>query len=386
MAFFIGRDREARRAYGFDEIALVPGDTTYDPEEVDIASQLGPFALRIPFIASAMDGVTDPRFAVTMGKFGGLAVLNLDGIYTRYKQPEKVLAEIASADSKAATNLVQDLYREPIQADLIAERIHAIKKAKAPCAVSTIPQNAEKYGAIAQEAGCDVFFIQATLVTTRHNSARSKPVDLHQFVKSMRIPVVIGNCVTYGGALDLIETGAAGILVGVGPGSACTTRGVLGLGVPQVTAIVDCAAARDFHCKRTGRYVSLVADGGMATGGDVCKAFACGADAVMMGSPFAKCSEAPGRGYHWGMATPHQNLPRGTRVHVGITGTLEEILFGPSRTDDGTQNLVGALRTCMAAVGAKNVREMQQAEIVIAPSIQSEGKLLQRAQAVGMGK
>ena len=386
MAFFIGRDREARRAYGFDEIALVPGDTTYDPDEVDISTKLGPFSLQIPFIASAMDGVTDPRFAVTMGKFGGLAVLNLDGIYTRYKEPQKVLAEIASADAKTSTNIVQDLYREPIKSDLIAERIHAIKKAKVACAVSTIPANAEKYGKIAQEAGADVFFIQATIVTTRHNSTKIKPVDLHKFIASMKIPVVVGNCVTYSGALDLIETGAAGILVGVGPGSACTTRGVLGLGVPQVTAIVDCAAARDFYFKRSGKYVSLIADGGMATGGDVCKAFACGADGVMMGSPFAKSSEAPGRGYHWGMATPHANLPRGTRVHVGITGSLEEILFGPSRTDDGTQNLVGALRTCMASVGARNIREMQLAEIVIAPSIKTEGKLLQRAQAIGMGK
>ena len=386
MAFFIGRDREARRAYGFDEIALVPGDTTYDPDEVDISTKLGPFSLQIPFIASAMDGVTDPRFAVTMGKFGGLAVLNLDGIYTRYKEPQKVLAEIASADAKTSTNIVQDLYREPIKSDLIAERIHAIKKAKVACAVSTIPANAEKYGKIAQEAGADVFFIQATIVTTRHSSTKIKPVDLHKFIASMKIPVVVGNCVTYSGALDLIETGAAGILVGVGPGSACTTRGVLGLGVPQVTAIVDCAAARDFYFKRSGKYVSLIADGGMATGGDVCKAFACGADGVMMGSPFAKSSEAPGRGYHWGMATPHANLPRGTRVHVGITGSLEEILFGPSRTDDGTQNLVGALRTCMASVGARNIREMQLAEIVIAPSIKTEGKLLQRAQAIGMGK
>jgi len=359
---------------------LVPGDVTLNPDEVDITTRIGPLTLQIPFIASAMDGVTDPRFAVTLGKFGGLAVLNLDGIYTRHKEPQKVLAEIASADAKSSTNVVQELYREPVKTELIAERIRAIKRAKVPCAVSTIPQNAEKYGPLAQQAGCDIFFIQATITTPRHASTKYKAVNLRKFVQSMKIPVVIGNCVTYSVALDLMETGAVGILVGVGPGSACTTRGVLGLGVPQVTAILD------FFYKRTGRYVCVIADGGMVTGGDVCKAFACGADAVMMGSPFARSSEAPGRGYHWGMATPHQNLPRGTRIHVGISGTLEDILFGPSRTDDGTQNLVGALRTCMAAVGARNIREMQQAEIVIAPSIKSEGKILQKAQMVGMGK
>lgn len=386
MSFFIGRDREARRAYGFDEIALVPGDLTVNPEEVDIKVKLGHLTLQIPVIASAMDGVTDTKFAVTMGKLGGLAVLNLDGIYSRYKEPEKVLAEIASSDNARATRLVQDIYREPVKPDLIAGRIESIKRAKVPCAVSTIPQNAAKYGPIAAEAGCDVFFVQSTVTTVRHHATQYVPVDIAKLVKTMKIPVVLGNCVTYNVALELIETGAAGILVGVGPGSACTTRGVLGLGVPQVTAIVDCAAARDQHYKRTGRYCAIIADGGMATGGDVCKAVACGADLLMMGSPFAKSKEAPGGGYHWGMATPHSNLPRGTRIHVGVAGTLEEILFGPSRLDDGSQNLIGALKTCMGSVGARTIREMQTTDIVIAPAIKTEGKILQKTQMVGMGK
>ncbi len=386
MPFFIGHDREAKRAYGFDEIALVPGSVTVNPEEVDIALKLGKLNLQIPFIASAMDGVTDPRFAITLGKFGGLAVLNLDGIYSRYKEPEKVLAEIASAGPEKATHLVQDIYKEPVREELIAERVQQIKRAKVPCAVSTIPQNADKYGPIAAEAGCDVFFVQSTVTTVRHVATKYKPFDVAAFVKKMPIPVVVGNCVTHEVALELMETGVAGLLVGVGPGAACTTRGVLGLGVPQVTAIVDCASARDQFFKKTGKYVNIIADGGMSTGGDVCKAFACGSDAVMMGSPFARTKEAPGGGYHWGMATPHQNLPRGTRIHVGTTGTLEEILFGPSRLDDGSQNLVGALRTCMGAVGARNIKEMQLTEIIIAPAIKSEGKIFQKAQMIGMGK
>ncbi|HVA66089.1 MAG TPA: GuaB3 family IMP dehydrogenase-related protein [Elusimicrobiota bacterium] len=386
MAFFIGRDREARRAYGFDEIALVPGDMTINPDEVDTSLKIGGIKLAIPFLASAMDGVVDASFAMAMGKMGGLGVLNLDGINTRYEKPREIIAQIAQAGPDQATRLVQDLYRAPVKERLIAERVREIKKAKVPCAVSTIPQNAEKYGRIAQAAGCDIFVVQSTVTTVRHRASRYKPFDVAKFCRKMKIPVVVGNCVTYSVATELMEAGASGLLIGVGPGAACTTRGVLGLGVPQVTATVDCAAARDYYYKRTGRYVPIITDGGMSTGGDICKAVASGSDGVMVGSAFARSKEAPGLGYHWGMATPHQNLPRGTRIRVGVTGTLEEILYGPSRTDDGTQNLVGALRTCMGALGAATIREMQTAEIIIAPAIQTEGKIFQKAQRLGMGK
>ncbi|MDE1975941.1 MAG: GuaB3 family IMP dehydrogenase-related protein [Elusimicrobia bacterium] len=386
MAFFIGRDREARRAYGFDEIALVPGDMTVNPDEVDTSLKIGGIKLAIPFLASAMDGVVDASFAVAMGKMGGLGVLNLDGINTRYEKPREIVAQIAQAGPEQATRLVQELYRAPVKDRLIAERVREIKKAKVPCAVSTIPQNAEKFGRIAQAAGCDIFVVQSTVTTVRHRASRYKPFDVAKFCRKMKIPVVVGNCVTYSVATELMEAGAAGLLIGVGPGAACTTRGVLGLGVPQVTATVDCAAARDYYYKRTGRYVPIITDGGMSTGGDICKAVASGSDGVMVGSAFARSKEAPGQGYHWGMATPHQNLPRGTRIRVGVTGSLEEILYGPSRTDDGTQNLVGALRTCMGALGAATIREMQTAEIIIAPAIQTEGKIFQKAQRLGMGK
>jgi IMP dehydrogenase len=386
MSEFIGRARKARRAYGFDEIALVPGDVTLNPEEVDISLKIGEKKFEIPFLASAMDGVVDPKFAIAMGKLGGLAVLNLEGIYTRYDDYEAILQDIASATPDEATRLVQRLYVEPIKEKLIAKRIHEIKKAKVPCAVSSIPQKAEKYGAIAEEAGADIFVVQSTVTTVKHISKSYKVVDFKKFIKEMGIPVILGNCVTYKVTLELAETGCAGLLIGIGPGSACTTRGVLGLGVPQVTAIADCASAREVYFKKTQRYVNIIADGGMSTGGDICKAFACGADAVMVGSAFARTKEAPGKGFHWGMATPHANLPRGTRIRVGTTGSLEEILYGPANLDDGTQNLVGALRTCMGNVGAKDIRELQLAEIVIAPAIRTEGKLFQSAQRVGMGK
>lgn len=386
MSVFIGRDRKARRAYGFDEIALVPGDVTINPDEVDIKMTIGKQKFEIPFLASAMDGVVDPKFAIAMGKLGGLAVLNLEGIYTRYENCDDILQEISEADPEKATELVQKLYTAPIKEKLISKCIEKIKKAKVPCSVSSIPQKAERYGAIAQEAGCDVFVVQSTVTTVKHIATKYQIVDFKKFCKKMKIPVILGNCVTYKVALDLCDAGAAGLLVGVGPGSACTSRGVLGLGVPQVTSIADCAAAREVHYKKTGKYVNIIGDGGMSTGGDICKAFASGADAVMVGSAFARTAEAPGRGYHWGMATPHANLPRGTRIHVGTTGTLEEILYGPAKLDDGTQNLVGALRTCMGNIGSANLREMQLTEIVIAPSIRTEGKVFQRTQRIGMGK
>ena len=386
MGEFIGRGRKARRCYGFDEIALVPGEITLNPNEADPSWKLDGQRYKVPILASAMDGVVDVRFAVAFGKLGGLAVLNLEGVQTRYENPEEILSRIVQPEDEKATGLLQSVYREPIKEKLIAKRIQEIKRAGSPAAVSAIPQRAAQFGPITQETGADVFVVQSTVSTVRHLSSQYKSLDIAKFCKTMKIPVIVGNCVTYPVALGLMECGPSAVLVGIGPGAACTTRGVLGLGVPQVTATVDCAAARDFYFKKRKRYVPIITDGGMRTGGDLCKAFACGSDAVMLGSPFARSKEAPGKGYHWGMATPHANLPRGTRIHVGVTGTLEEILFGPAKTDDGTQNLMGALVTAMGSVGAKNLKAFQQTEIIIAPAIQTEGKLLQRVQRVGMGK
>jgi IMP dehydrogenase len=390
MAMFIGRNRKARTTYGFDEIALVPGRVTINPNEVDITFGVPrrnrePLRLAIPILASAMDGVVDVNFAIEMGKLGGLAVLNLEGIQTRYKNPREVLLKVLEADKENVTALLQKIYLEPVQEDLIAARIKEIKDAGVICAVSSIPQKAERYGQIAQEAGADLFVVQSTVSTVRHISTEYKSLDLGVFCREMRCPVIVGNTVGYEVTLEIIGCGVAGVLVGVGPGAACTSRGVLGLGVPQVTATVDCAAARDHHYKKTGHYIPIITDGGMSKGGDVCKALACGADAVMIGSAFAKAIEAPGKGYHWGMATPHANLPRGTRIRVGTTGPLRQILFGPADVDDGSQNLVGAVTTCMGNVGAANLREFQETEIIIAPSIRTEGKLFQQVQMVGMG-
>jgi len=384
--FYIGVDRKVRRCYGFDEIALAPGKVTINPNEVNTSWKIDDKVYRVPILAAAMDGVVDVKFAIAMGKFGGIAVLNLEGVQTRYDNPDDVLEKIARATPQQATELVQGIYTKPIKESLISKRIYQIKKAKVPAVVSAIPQRAERFGAIAQEAGCDIFVVQSTVTTVKHLSREYKSLDFHKFCKKMKIPVVIGNCVSYEVALDLLQTGCGGLLVGIGPGAACTTRGVLGIGVPQVTATVDCAAARNRHFKKTGKYVPIITDGGMSSGGDICKAFACGADAVMIGSAFARAKEAPGKGYHWGMATPHPNLPRGTRIYVGSTGSLEEILFGPARLDDGSQNLMGALATSMGSLGAGDLDEMHKVEIIIAPSIQTEGKVFQVAQRVGMGK
>jgi IMP dehydrogenase len=384
--FYIGVGRKARRCYGFDEIALVPGRVTINPEEVDTSFKIGGKTYRVPILAAAMDGVVDVRFAIAMGRLGGLAVLNLEGVQTRYENPDEVLDRIASATPEEATKLVQGIYLEPIKERLIAKRIEEIKKAKVPAIVSAIPQRAERFGAIAVEAGVDIFAVQSTVTTVRHVSKAYKALDFKKFCRKMKAPVIIGNCVTYEVALELMDTGCAALLVGIGPGAACTTRGVLGIGVPQVTATTDCAAARNAYYKKKKRYIPIITDGGMTTGGDICKAFACGADAVMVGSAFARSKEAPGRGFHWGMATPHANLPRGTRIKVGVTGSLEEILYGPARVDDGSQNLVGALQTSMGNVGAKDIGQMHKTEIIIAPSIQTEGKVFQAAQRVGMGK
>jgi len=384
MGFYVGRGRKARRAFGFDEVAIVPGRVTVNPNEVDTTWRLNDLEFSVPILAAAMDGVVDTKMAVRMSELGGLGVLNLEGVQTRYEDPASVLDQIAGADADEATQHVQQLYRPPIQENLIGVRIGEIKDAGGTAAVSSTPAVAGRFGRIAEEAGADVFVVQSTVATIDHISTEYETLDLQSFIDSMSIPVIVGNCVTYDVTLDLMEAGADGVLIGVGPGAACTTRGVLGIGVPQVTATVDAAAARDLFHKRTGKYVPVITDGGMDTGGDVCKAFASGGDAVMIGSALARAKEAPGRGYHWGMATPHVNLPRGARVKTGTSGTLEEIIAGPARTDDGSQNLMGALTTCMGSVGAKNIFELQQVELIIAPSIRSEGKLMQRSQHVGM--
>jgi IMP dehydrogenase len=321
-----------------------------------------------------------------MGRLGGIAVLNLEGVQTRYENPDEVLERITEAPSDEDTELIQAVYAEPVKEELIGRRIEEIKAAGVPAVVSSIPQKAERFGAIAQEAGVDIFVVQATVTTARHVSTEYEPLNFEKFCGQMKVPVIVGNCVTYEQALELMDSGVDALLVGIGPGAACTTRGVLGIGVPQVTATADCAAARDFFFKRNGKYVSVITDGGMSVGGDICKAFASGADAVMVGSSFAKAEEAPGRGYHWGMATPHVNLPRGTRIHVGTSGTLEQILFGPAIHDDGSQNLMGALQTAMGSLGARNIKEMQLMELIIAPAIKTEGKIFQTYQRVGMAR
>jgi IMP dehydrogenase len=383
----LGRGKTARRAYGIDEIALVPGNRTLDPSLADTKWRIGNIEREIPIIASAMDGVVDVRMAVLLSQLGALGVLNLEGIHTRYADPEPILDRIASVGKDEFVALMQELYAEPIKPELIEQRIQEIKQQGGIAAVSATPAGASKYGEAVAKAGADLFFVQATVVSTAHLSPESLvPLDLAEFCRSMPIPVVLGNCVTYEVTLNLLKAGAAGVLVGIGPGAACTSRGVLGVGVPQATAIADCAAARDDYYKETGNYIPIIADGGLITGGDICKCIACGADGVMIGSPFARASEAPGRGYHWGMATPSPVLPRGTRIRVATTGSLEQILIGPAGLDDGTHNLLGALKTSMGTLGAKNIKEMQQVEVVIAPSLLTEGKVYQKAQQLGMGK
>lgn len=386
MAEWLGIGRRGRRCYGFDEVALVPGAQTVNPNEVDTTFEIAGRKFKVPIMAAAMDGVVDVKFAVEMSKLGGIAVLNLDGVQTRYTNPDAVLEKISRASPEEATSLMQSIYATPIKERLITKRIKEIKSKKGTAVVSCIPAHAQNFAKIAIRAGADMFVVQSTVTATRHVAKEYKSLDLFKFCKSVKIPVILGNCVTYETTLELMQTGASALLIGVGPGAACTTRGVLGIGVPQVTATVDAAAARDFHYKRTGKHVAIITDGGMNRGGDICKAFAAGADAVMIGSSFAHAKEAPGRGFHWGMATSHVNLPRGTRIRVGTTGTLKDILFGPARVDDGSQNLMGALRTSMGSLGASNLKEMYDVEIIIASSIQTEGKVFQVSQRVGMGK
>jgi IMP dehydrogenase len=385
MEVEIGRGKKGRRAYGFDEIAIVPSRRTRDPDDIDISWKLGPYQFELPMLAAAMDGVSSPRTAGIIGGLGGLAVLNLEGIFTRYEDAEKQLERIASLPSEIATREMQDIYSEPVKPELIAQRIGEIKEQKVVVAGSLTPQRVLRYHEVAMEAGLDVLVIQGTVVSGEHVSSVSEPLNLKEFIPTLDVPVVVGGCASYHTGLHLMRTGAAGVLVGVGPGAACTTRGVLGIGVPQATAIADVAHARATHMLETGEYCQVIADGGMQTGGDVSKAIALGGDAVMIGSPLARAHEAPGRGFHWGMATFHPTLPRGARVATRQNGTLAEIMIGPARENDGTFNLFGGLRTSMATCGHKDLAEFNRAEVVIAPALQTEGKELQRDQGVGMG-
>ncbi len=387
MTIQLGGKRTVRRAYGIDEIALVPGGRTVDPEVTDSRWSLGGIDREIPIIASAMDGVVDVAMAVELSRLGSLGVLNLEGVQTRYEDPNPALDRIAAVGKEDFVPLMQELYSQPVQEQLIRRRIAEIREQGGIAAVSATPAAALRFGKAVAEAGADLFFVQATVVSTEHIGPEGRErLDLATLCRDMGVPVVIGNCVTYDVALELMRAGAAGVLVGIGPGAACTSRGVLGVGIPQATAVADCAAARDDYERETGRRVPVIADGGIVTGGDICKCIACGADAVMIGSPIARAAEAPGRGFHWGMATPSPVLPRGTRISVGTTGSLEKILRGPASLDDGTQNLLGALKTSMGTLGARTLREMQQVEVVVAPSLLTEGKVYQKAQQLGMGK
>jgi IMP dehydrogenase len=381
----IGIGKMARRGYGFDEVAIVPSRRTRDPDDVDISWEVDAWRFELPLMASAMDAVVSPGTAVEIGGLGGLAVVNLEGLQTRYEDPEPVFDEIASLPDDKATRRMQELYREPIKEELIGRRIHDVREGGVTAAASLTPQRVRTFADAILRAELDLLVIQGTVVSAEHVSTRTEPLNLKEFIARFDIPVIVGGCASYSTSLHLMRTGAVGVLVGVGPGAACTTRGVLGVGVPQATAIADAAAARMQHLHETGRYVQVIADGGMRTGGDVAKAIACGADAVMIGSPLAKAYEAPGRGYHWGMATFHPELPRGARVETRRIGSLREILVGPAHENDGTLNLFGALRTSMATCGYGSIKEFQKAEVMVAPAIRTEGKSLQHQQGVGQG-
>jgi IMP dehydrogenase len=385
MEVEIGRGKKGRRAYGFDDIAIVPSRRTRDPDDIDITWTLGPYRFELPLLASAMDGVVSPETAGIMGKLGGLAVLNLEGIWTRYEDADDQLARIAELPQEDATAEMQRIYEQPVREELIAERIREVKEQGVVATASLTPQRVRSYYETALEAGLDILVIQGTVISAEHVSTRSEPLNLKEFIREVPVPVIVGGCASYSTGLHLMRTGAVGVLVGVGPGAACTTRGVLGIGVPQATAIADVQAARSQHMLETGEYVKVIADGGMRNGGDVAKAFACGADAVMIGSPLARAYEAPGRGFHWGMATFHPSLPRGARVNTTQNGSLEQILLGPAHENDGTFNLIGSLRTSMATCGYEDIPAFHRAEVMVAPSLQTEGKQLQRDQAIGMG-
>jgi len=378
----IPKFKDMERAYGFEEVALVPGDTTINPDQADTKFTLGKLTFSIPILAAAMDGIVDPNFAILTSKLGGLAVLNLDGIQTRYEKPEDVLAEIAQAPDAKVTSLLQKIYSEPIKENLVGERIQTIKQAGATCAVSLIPANTKRLAPVITEAGADILVVQSTVTTARHISKSYRGLIFSELCQMVPMPVIVGNCVTYSAALELMRTGIDGILVGIGPGAACTTREVIGVGVPQVTATMDCAAARETYFKEAGKYVAVITDGGIRTGSDLCKAFASGADAIMLGSILAQAKEAPGKGYNWGMSHPHPALPRGTRVKVGTRASLKQLLFGPTSVTGGTENFVGALRTSMGVCGALTIKDMHKVKMVIAPTIKTEGKYFQAMQGM----
>jgi IMP dehydrogenase len=385
MELEIGKGKKGRRAYGFDDIAIVPSRRTRDPDDIDITWTLGPYRFELPLLASAMDGVVSPKTAGIVGRLGGLAVLNLEGIWSRYEDADEQLERISRLPADQATREMQEIYKEPIKPELVAQRIEEIKAEGVVAAGSLTPQRVREYHEVALEAGIDVLVVQGTVISAEHVSSSVEPLNLKEFIAGLSIPCIVGGCASYSTGLHLMRTGAVGVLVGVGPGAACTTRGVIGIGVPQATAIADVQAARSQHMLETGQYCNVIADGGMRNGGDIAKAFACGADAVMIGSPLARAYEAPGRGFHWGMATFHPSLPRGTRVATLQNGSLEEILLGPAYENDGTFNLFGALRTSMATCGYEDIPSFHRAEVMIAPALQSEGKQLQREQQVGMG-
>ncbi len=372
--------KELERAYGFDEVAIVPGDVTVNPDQTNIEFKIRDITFPIPIVAAAMDAVVDPDFAILFNKAGGLPILNCDGIQVRYENPRATLDEIINAPAREVTALMQKIYSEPVKDHLVVKRIKHIKKAGGVCAVSFIPATTKKLAHIAEEAGADIIVVQTTVTTARHVSKSYSGLSFSDLCQQLRIPVMVGNAVTYSAALELMRTGIDGLLVGIGPGAACTTREVLGVGVPQVTATIDCAAARDNYFKESGRYVSIITDGGIRIGSDMCKAFVSGADAVVFGSILTRAQEAPGKGYHWGMSQPSATLPRGTRIKTETRGPLEKLLFGPSHVTDGTENYVGALRNAMGLCGALSIREFQKVKMVIAPSIKTEGKHFQSLQ------
>jgi len=374
--------KELKPAYGFDDVAISPGDITINPEMADLSTNFDGIKLDIPFIASAMDAVVDPNFAIEMTRAGGLAVMNMDGIHSRYEDTAAIYEEIAAAPRQEATSIMQRIYSAPQQPELIAKKIEQVKKGGGTAAVSFVPQTAKRMAPVAVEAGADMVVVQGTVVTARHSSKSLKGLIFSDLVKDINVPVLVGNTVSYEVTKELMQQGIQGVMIGVGPGSVCTSREVLGIGIPQISATVECAAARDDFFKETGKYIPVITDGGIRTGGDVCKSFAAGANAVMIGSPFAKCEEAPAHGYHWGMATWHDSLPRGTRINMGTEYNLNQLLYGPSSRTDGTLNLVGALQVCMGYVGAENLREMNKARMVYAPTIKTEGKIYQ---AAGLG-
>jgi IMP dehydrogenase len=385
MEIDIGIGKTGRRAWGFDDIAIVPSRRTRDPDDVDISWEIDAYRFELPMLASAMDSAVSPATAIEIGRLGGIGVLNLEGLWTRYEDPEPYFAEIAGLSPEKATRRMQEIYLEPLKPELISARIAEMKSAGIVASASLTPQHVAKYADLTLQAGLDILVIQGTVVSAEHVSTRTEPLDLSKFIAEFELPVIVGGCASYSTALHLMRTGAVGVLVGVGPGAACTTRGVLGVGVPQATAIADATGARIQYLDESGRYVHVIADGGMRTGGDVAKAIACGADAVMLGSPIASATEAPGKGHHWGMATFHPTLPRGARVEVGELGTLEEILRGPAHENDGRRNIFGGLRVSMATTGYADLKEFQKAEVMVAPALKTEGKALQINQHVGMG-